>query len=249
LRAAHVRDEEIARNEELQTTNLTPDEVNSRRLELRQLRELAFRADVKAKRVSKIKSKLYRKIHKKVKERKEADDGAESGEDEEDVRRQEVNRARERATLRHKNSGKWAKAQRKKLGTDISQRQMISQQLEEGERLRRKVAGEDSDAASQSDDNDPPEEKLRDLEADEIPHPDEGVLSKSKGVFSMKFMKDAEARQQVNTQREIHDLRQELTLEGVSDTEDPSSVNRKRVFGPTSVVSDTVERLYFFLIH
>jgi len=49
--------------------HLSVEEVAARRAELRKTRELMFRAEVKAKRVSKIKSKMYRRIKKKEREK------------------------------------------------------------------------------------------------------------------------------------------------------------------------------------
>ncbi|KAF9503812.1 hypothetical protein BS47DRAFT_1402036 [Hydnum rufescens UP504] len=51
LKASKLREEDIEKTEELQMSNLTIEEVAARRAELRQMRELMFRAEAKAKRV------------------------------------------------------------------------------------------------------------------------------------------------------------------------------------------------------
>lgn len=159
LRAANLRDEaDITKTEELEMNHLSVEEVAQRRAELRKTRELLFRAEAKAKRVAKIKSKTYRKIQKKTREKmKDLLDSAEGDEGEEDVRlRHEVERALERATLRHKKTGKWAKAMKARGELEIGQRKEIEEMLEKGERLRAKIQGdkdEDGDEKEGSDDD------------------------------------------------------------------------------------------------
>ena len=53
----------------LQMNQLSVEEVAQRGGELRKMRELMFRAEIKARRVGKIKSKTYRRIKRKEKER------------------------------------------------------------------------------------------------------------------------------------------------------------------------------------
>ena len=53
----------------LQMSQLSVEEVAQQRGELRKMREFMFRAEIKARRVGKIKSKAYRRIKRKEKER------------------------------------------------------------------------------------------------------------------------------------------------------------------------------------
>lgn len=71
LKSAGLKDEDILHTEEsmLQMNQLSVEEIAQRRGELRKMRELMFRAEVKAKRIGKIKSKAYRRIKRKEKER------------------------------------------------------------------------------------------------------------------------------------------------------------------------------------
>src|SRR3981189_1500018 len=108
-----MREEDMANTEELKMNHLSVEEVAARRAEVRKMRELMFRAEIKAKRVAKIKSKTYRRVKKK-----------------------------ERASLRHKNTGKWAKAMKGRHELDEDQRKDITEMLDRGERLRRKIHGE-----------------------------------------------------------------------------------------------------------
>ncbi len=218
--------------------NLSVEEVAQRRAELRKTRELMFRAEIKAKRVAKIKSKTYRKIKRKEKERlgEKIDEGG--SDDEEMVMKKEMERARERATLRHKNTGKWAKQMRGKESWDEEGRKGIEEMLDRGERLRRKIAGKGSDESDDDSDGqesaDGPEDirqhafnELARLDNDNEDLPQD--KSKGKSVFEMKFMKDAMARQQNEANKTVDDFVKELGGGGEAEEsgneggDDPSS--------------------------
>ncbi|KAK0220989.1 Utp14-domain-containing protein [Armillaria nabsnona] len=240
LKTARLRDEDIHETEEgiLKMNNLSVEEVAQRRAELRKTRELMFRAEIKAKRVAKIKSKTYRKIKRKEKERlgEKIDEGG--SDDEEMVMKKEMERARERATLRHKNTGKWAKQMRGKESWDEEGRKGIEEMLDRGERLRRKIAGKGSDESDDDSDGqesaDGPEDIRQhafnelarlDNDTEELPQD----KSKGKSVFEMKFMKDAMARQQNETNKIVDDFVKELGGGGEAEEsgneggDDPSS--------------------------
>lgn len=222
-----MRDEDIEQTEDtlLKTNNnLTVEQVAQRRAELRHMRELMFRAELKAKRINKIKSKTYRKIKRKEKEKLnenmlEADGESDT---EEGRLKREIERARERATLRHKHTGKWAK-QMKQKHLDEGGRQEIEDMLERGEQLRKKIQGVGSDESEEESSD----EEAEDVEVDT----EEGVLrikkaafdelkqlnhqleeggTKGKGVFEMKFMKDAMARQQTASNKMVDDFIKEM---------------------------------------
>ncbi|KAK0484734.1 Utp14-domain-containing protein [Armillaria novae-zelandiae] len=240
LKTARLRDEDIHETEEgiLKMNNLSVEEVAQRRAELRKTRELMFRAEVKAKRVAKIKSKTYRKIKRKERERlgEKIDEG--DSDDDQMVMKKEMERARERATLRHKNTGKWARQMRGKESWDEEGRKGIEEMLDRGERLRRKIAGKGSDESDDDSDGqesaDGPEDirqhafdQLARLDNDNEELPQD--KSKGKGVFGMKFMKDAMARQQGETNKMVDDFVKELGGGGEAEEsgdeggEDPSS--------------------------
>ncbi|KAG7088812.1 hypothetical protein E1B28_012772 [Marasmius oreades] len=213
----------------LKANELSVEEVAERRKELRKMRELMFRAEVKAKRVKKIKSKVYRRI--KRKERERGDNELDVDVDEEEARlRHETERARERATLRHKNTGKWAKSVTKRGGYGEDEgdddgvrggRQEIEDMLARGEQLRRKIAGKDGDSGeseSGSDEDKDEDDDVRGafdelkalreepLEQDE----DGGKERKSGTIFDMKFMRDAEARKQQQANAMVDDFIREM---------------------------------------
>ncbi|KAJ3807425.1 Utp14-domain-containing protein [Lentinula aff. lateritia] len=214
----------------LKTNAISVEDVAERRRELRQMRELMFRAEVKAKRVKKIKSKVYRRLKRKEKEAVDGnDDGSEEELTEERRLKVEMERARERATLKHKNTGKWAKKMMSRGaygegGDDDDMRggrQEIEEMLSRGEKLRRKIQGrgsDDDDSQSENEDggeDDPGagvESAFNELKAlsktDADPLESEG--KKGKSVFEMKFMKDAMARKQAETSRIVDDFVKEM---------------------------------------
>lgn len=227
LKSAQLRDQDIAGTEALKMAHLSVEEVATRRAELRMMRELAFRADKKAKRIAKIKSKAYRRIRKKQKERLGDEEGDVDVEDAEARLKAEVERARERATLRHKATGKWAKAMQGRGELDVDQRQAIGEMLERGEKLRRRIQGEmsgDESEESESDDEEQDVETIKQGAFEELAMLNASeVLSadvKSKSVFNMKFMRDAAARQSREADAAADDFLKEMGgLEQESDND------------------------------
>jgi len=245
LKSAKLREEDILDTEDaLLTQKLSVEEITERRNELRKMRELMFRAEIKAKRVKKIKSKMYRKMKRREKEK--LDVGGDEDVDDESRTRQ---RAIERATLKHKNTGKWAKQMnaRNKFDEDEEgggSRKQMEEMLDRGERLRKKIVGEDSDDGSEIDDDgddDDDEQVIRQRAFNELQVLDEDTptelsAGKSKSnVFEMKFMKDAMARQQQEVDKDADDFVKELenaVLDAEdAEAEDASGVQVSRVGG------------------
>ncbi|KAF9564953.1 Utp14-domain-containing protein [Agrocybe pediades] len=233
LRSAKMREEDIHNTEDtmLKMNNLSVEEVAERRAELRKMRELMFRAEIKARRVKKIKSKTYRKIKRKEKERLgekiDEDLGSDAEDGEAGKLKAEMDRARERATLRHKHTGKWATRMRGKEGLNEETRRDIEDMLARGEKLRRRIKGvgsdEDEDEDESSDDDDGLDaeagierikegafNELKRLENDDENDGEEGTGKKGKSVFEMKFMKDAMARKALEANREVDDFIKEM---------------------------------------
>lgn len=221
---------------------LDPADVAARQAELRQQRDLMFRAERKAKRVAKIKSKAFRRIHRREKG-KMADAAHLSLEDMEEMdrldggdrvveekARMEVARARERATLKHSTKGgRWSKTVGGIEGLDEERNTAVRDMVARGEELRKRISGINPDDSgdefegdsSEEDDDDADLDQIRDTAFDELASLDRKEAAaaaaagpgKSKGVLNMKFMKDALARDQRRTQTAADDLRR--TLEGM----------------------------------
>lgn len=247
-----MREEDISHTESLKMNHLSAEEVAARRAELAKMRELMFRAETKAKRVAKIKSKTYRRIKKKEKRRLAEKLGElEDDEDDEEARlKRETERARERATLRHKNTGKWAKAMKDRNELDEDQRQDILEMLDRGEKLRKKIRGEresedESDSGSEGSDDGDVEGAVERIKAgafDELARLDQNDASgleeaenKKNSIFEMKFMKDAMARQQRAVDQMADDFRKEL---GYVDPDEDGEAVAEEITGSTTVVRE-----------
>jgi U3 small nucleolar RNA-associated protein 14 len=243
-----MREEDLQKTEELKMNHLSAEEVASRRAEIMKTRELMFRTEMKAKRVAKIKSKTYRRLKRREKE-KHIGDKSDSDELETSLRK-EAERAKERATLRHKSTGKWSKAMRRRGEMDADQVQDMAEMLERGDKLRRKIQG--AKESGDSDNNDSDDDDLTQLKArafDELAElkreDSDPAKGKGKSVFDMKFMQDAAAREQRGVQQKADDLMEELQnldapahedeVDGPKLPEDDSSVIIQRTGGRISL--------------
>ncbi|CAE6366140.1 unnamed protein product [Rhizoctonia solani] len=192
LRAANLHtDAAVAEAENtLTAATISEEDLAARRAQLRLNRELMFRADIKAKRVAKIKSKAYRRMKKRDKEKQKeaaAELGLDEG-DEVDRIQAEVARAKERATLRHRTTGKWAKTMRNKGEMEEEEMSAVKTLQDRAELLRRKIAG--GDESSDDDDSHGEERDIQELEELGQVEP----LTDAKGIMGMKFMREAVAR-------------------------------------------------------
>ncbi|CAG8469082.1 4136_t:CDS:2 [Ambispora leptoticha] len=170
LEESGFKEKDIQQYEELELNKLTIEEIQSRRRELRMMRELMFREDLKAKRIAKIKSKTYHKIKKREREKNKLNLEQLSQLDPElghqEQLKLEAARAQERMTLKHKNTSRWAK-QALKYGrrNDAESRQAIVEQLQLHEKLKRKISGLDSDEnESNHSDDQSVQDFVKDLE-------------------------------------------------------------------------------------
>ncbi|KAJ1949387.1 hypothetical protein IWQ62_006742, partial [Dispira parvispora] len=230
----------------LETNKLSPLEVLEQRNQQRLMRELMLRHERKAKRVAKIKSKAYRKIKRREMERANMElTGLESNEmDPEERLRLETERARERMSLRHKNTGKWAKSMLRHGQRNDETRQALMDQLNRHETLRRRMegmrSGSDSDSSQDegptggmgsagdatvgwNDDERAKEEALAKLDRLAGRHQSDDVDTPKKGVFAMKFMQNSLKREGERVERELQDVREEIAAlaEDAGSDEEP----------------------------
>jgi U3 small nucleolar RNA-associated protein 14 len=230
LQDAGMKDEELEAFEALQLNKLTVEEVEARRKELGLMRELMFRHEMKAKRMKKIKSKSYRKLKRQEKARLE-EQMAKLQELDHDISQEDqqeaaMSRAEERMTLKHKNTGKWAKRALARGQQDEGTRDAIMEQLQRGEQLRRKIQGQDSDSddgGSGYDSDDAMDDRERTtLELDALAADLDNDTQPKKGIFGMKFMQDAAKRQEAATREELDEFRNEW-LDENSDNDDKNA--------------------------
>jgi U3 small nucleolar RNA-associated protein 14 len=179
---------------------LTEDEMRARMESVARLRSLQFFNEEKAKRWKKIKSKMFRKLHKKdlaeltMEELAEIDpDGVQKR-----IEKMEADRAKERATLRHKNTSQWVRRvlARGLKAAEGDAKEHFEEQLRIGVELTRKIKGYDG-----GDDDEGDEEELK-KEHEEIVTKDKGLTR----LFEMKFMKEAEERKE----QELEELKKSL---------------------------------------
>lgn len=208
--------------EQLAPSTLSMAELRKRRNELRQMRDLMFREEQKARRIKKIKSKTYRKIHKKQREHERGlveEDDEDSDEAAED---HDTARAEERMSLRHKNTGKWAKSMVQQGFTkDKATRSEMEQMLRRGEQLRTKILGRE-EIEEEFDDTEEQFLEQRDASSDneEVKRIKERA---GKGVLAMKFMKDAEAAERKRNQLAKQEIKNSMEKGSILSDDDDES--------------------------
>ena len=169
---------------ELPTNHLNPDQLF---MELSKIRSSKFFAEIKSRRQSKIKSKKYRKMLAKERMKAEAEAiaagnlselgklGLLSGTAEDsEIRRErrmkaEMERARERLTLRTRKVNKWAQDLLNKRHGDADGRLRVLEQVREKERLRQEIYGLDDkfDEESESEESESEEASEEESEGQE----------------------------------------------------------------------------------
>jgi len=226
--------------DDLGSNQITMEEYKKRHGELAKLRALMFYEEQKRHRINKIKSKKYRKIRKRQKDKltsAEMDAAAmlqddPTTTDRERIEREEMDRMKERMTLAHKNTSKWARHMlRRGAKMDIEERRALSLQIAKGEELRRKVMGEEEDNDGASDDEEETEEdllkKARDiLMENDDDETNEGGKKKKKGLFQLAFMERGMQAQRTRAKEEARKLLEELEaneMAGMSSSDSSDS--------------------------
>lgn len=219
--SALTNDSKESTFEQIATAKLTPEEMKKRQKELRSMRELLFREEQRAKRIKKIKSKSYHKVKKR--ERMRNEQMIEDSDPETD----EVERAKERMSLKHKGN-KWAQIMVKSgMSKDASSREEMEDMLQRGEKLRMKQLGKQEDDLAPMESSDLTEENQPEV----------------KGVMKMDFMKKA----LLEERRANETALSEATLEGEDGVALSSSVNShmnqgRRVYTPhASAMKESVD--------
>lgn len=224
----------------IQTAKMSKADMLKKTKELRMMRELMYRNDRDAKRLKKIKSKSFRKQLRKDKDKEQAMmDGFEEGdEDQEDP---DYLRAKERMTLKHKNTSSWAKSLIKSgISKDKDSREELEEMMRRSELLRQKQMGSKG-SEDEEDDRD-----LSDIERDmqDDKQPDDEKLGKlGKGVLAMDFMKNAAERERLIQMKQVQDLKNmrdsngEELFQGNQDNGVNVMINSgRRVYTPSALV-------------
>jgi U3 small nucleolar RNA-associated protein 14 len=249
--AAGDEEDALLKSEELATNKLPLEEVMRRRAELRRARELLFREELKAKRISKIKSKAYRKVHRKERERlaeQERQVREEMGIEEDEDEKEKADRLRAEARMgtKHKES-KWAKSLKVsgRAAWDDDVRDGVYEQARRNEELKRRIAGkhvsDDEPSDGMSDDEDDEDEEgdnsttlrsLARLQKDDL---------EGKGLAGMKFMLAADERRRKANEEDVERLRKELAVHDGDEDEEGDEENDqglgRAIFGPQAVAN------------
>lgn len=245
--------------EELPKNELSLNEVQARRAELRRARDLLFREETRAKRIKKIKSKSYRRVHRKERERnalQEKDALLAAGVDdpESEKERNDRWRAEERMGARHRES-KWGRGVRHsgRAAWDEDARGGVTEMARRGEELRRRIDGgnveiDESDSSSTESDSDSVEDGAgkknrkdvsKALSRLEQENGNKDVTSSripnaKSNLSSLKFMKNAEALHKARNDAAVETMRKEAAGEqDASSEEDEVEGAGRRSYGPT----------------
>ncbi|KAK9507582.1 hypothetical protein O3M35_007407 [Rhynocoris fuscipes] len=167
--AAILQKSEIAQEEKEKEEELFPlslEEIIERRKLIAHMRARESYKMAKAYRQNKIKSKKYHRILKREKIKKELKDfeilqktNPEAAL--EKLERIERARAEERITLRHKNTGKWARSQAIRAKYDSEARAQLAEQLAKSRELTKKLQSGDTSSEDEQVGNESDEENLK----------------------------------------------------------------------------------------
>ncbi|XP_041806638.1 U3 small nucleolar RNA-associated protein 14 homolog A [Chelmon rostratus] len=139
-----INDPILTPAEETSMRAMSLEEAKIRRAELQKTRALQSYYEAKARRERKIKSKKYHKVHNKAKRKeflKQFDEMVKTDPAAalEELNKMELARMQERMSLKHQNSGKWAKSKAIMAKYDEGARKAMQQQLEVNKELTQKM--------------------------------------------------------------------------------------------------------------
>jgi U3 small nucleolar RNA-associated protein 14 len=221
---AILRAEQRALYDDLGAKEITLEEYRERRGQLAKMRALMLYRERKNHQIKKIKSKTYRRIRKRKRERVKKSDleariAQEADHDDDALikeleEKEEVERMKERMTLAHKNTSKWARRVLKRgKAVDVDTRRALSAQLKRGDDLLQRMS-RTRKGADESDEDDSDEDPvgaarrfLAETEADK----DGGCGGEEpQGLFKLAFMQKGIERQRQQARDEARELLREL---------------------------------------
>ncbi|XP_071954894.1 U3 small nucleolar RNA-associated protein 14 homolog A-like isoform X2 [Antedon mediterranea] len=138
-------DKEFTQAEEEALKAMSLEEAKARRAELQKARALQSYYESKCKRQKKIKSKKFHRIQKKAKAKEDIKKMQEVMENDPEAANEmmtkiDKTRAQERVSLKHRNTGKWAKSTVRFGKYNLQAREQIQQQLQKSRDLTQKIA-------------------------------------------------------------------------------------------------------------
>ena len=241
-------DDGASSGDDLGEGKMTESEIRKRHSELAKIRSLMFYEERKRHQINKIKSKKYRKIRKKKAEKEKEKDMELIRQNDPELAREldekeEIARMKERMTLQHKNTSKWARQQlRRGKNIDADTRKALSAQITQGDELRRKMMGDGESDGSDSDGNYNANPAERYIQAKQIAQAnddseDEEMAKNKSGLFGLEFMqrgiKNQRERAKEEALRLMNELRDEMgdaiSDDGGGDSEDDFTYDSSKV--------------------
>ncbi|MEE6521831.1 hypothetical protein FKM82_020158, partial [Ascaphus truei] len=208
--------------EEASLKAMSLDEAKLRRAELQKARALQSYYESKARRERKIKSKKFHRVLKRGKQKealKEFEELRKTNPDAalEVLQKLERSRMEERMSLKHQNSGKWAKSKAIMAKYDDDARQAMQEQLQKNKELTRKIEIlSDSDESEDADE----EEVIPDFVNDAQMNPDgpnPWMTGKLSSDAKEAEMQDVDVETPVST--EVNSVSEEQDVEGEPEEE------------------------------
>ncbi|XP_033113313.1 U3 small nucleolar RNA-associated protein 14 homolog A-like [Anneissia japonica] len=154
-------DKEFTEAEEEALKAMSLEEAKARRAELQKARALQSYYESKCRRQKKIKSKKFHRIQKKAKAKEDVKKMHEMMENDPETAKEmmikmDKTRAQERVSLKHRNTGKWAKSTARFGKYNLQAREQIQQQLQKSRDLTQKISeiSKSDDEAEQEVDGD-----------------------------------------------------------------------------------------------
>ncbi|CAF1054400.1 unnamed protein product [Brachionus calyciflorus] len=142
----NLKDQKLLTQAEMKALqSMSLEEMKQKRSEFLKLKALQMYQEAKFKRLKNIKSKRYRKILKKQREKEEkkqmeALEKSDPAQFKEVVKQMEKDRMKERMSLKHKNTSKWAKQQAQFAKYNDKAREQVQEQLEISKNLTKKLS-------------------------------------------------------------------------------------------------------------
>ena len=230
--ATKLNDGEDNDEDDLGSGKISMEEYKKRMGELSKMRALLFYEEQKRHHINKIKSKKYRKIRKKKRDKeKEADfDDDDPDAVRELEEKEEMERMKERMTLAHKNTSKWAKRVLRRGGKiDMDTRKALSAQIRIGDDLRKKMMGENSDDDEEYNNMDPIDQARALLLETEKDETDSNKKTKKSSLLEMSFMQKGIESQRQRAKEEARELLAELEANQEEDDHNDSDSSSEDV--------------------
>uniref|UniRef100_A0A672PR14 U3 small nucleolar RNA-associated protein 14 homolog A-like n=1 Tax=Sinocyclocheilus grahami TaxID=75366 RepID=A0A672PR14_SINGR len=224
-----VADPVLTPVEEQSLKAMSLEEAKIRRAELQKARALQSYYEAKAKREKKIKSKKYHKVQKKAKCKdflKQFDEMVKTNPEGalEELKKMELSRMEERMSLKHQNSGKWAKSKAIMAKYDDSARKAMQEQLQMNKDLTQKIVVPSDD---EHESNEEGLETVPDFVNDSEPVIDSvnpwmrGQLTHEEPEVSCVTTEDVQTAEEENEEEElVGEFERKRKLRQVSDKEE-----------------------------